>query len=96
MQWQESLSVVPTIKNLRRVAERIREEALQTHLRKLGTLSEHEQNIITAMSHAIVNKLLHTPTIRLKRASDNHHVDSMRYLFDLKEDVWGTEQTPEH
>jgi glutamyl-tRNA reductase len=84
MQWQASLSAVATIKHLRREAERIRAEEFQAHLRKLGSLSAHQQNIITAMSHAIVNKLLHTPTVRLKHTSAKQHVDALRYLFDLQ------------
>lgn len=85
MQWQKSLSAVSMIKHWRREAEHIRAEVLQTHLRKLGPVSTREQNLITALSHAIVNKLLHTPTVRLKRTSDKQHVDAMRYLFDLEE-----------
>jgi glutamyl-tRNA reductase len=84
MQWQASLSVVATIKHLRREAERIRAEEFQAHLRKLGDLSAHQQNIITAMSHAIVNKLLHTPTVRLKQTSATQHAETLRYLFDLQ------------
>jgi glutamyl-tRNA reductase len=86
MQWQASLSAVSTIKTLRRQAERIRAEALQAHLRKLGVLSAREHNIITAMSHAIVNKLLHTPTVRLKHTADKQYVEALRYLFDLQGD----------
>ena len=84
MQWQKSLSAVSMIKQLRREAEHIRAEVLQAHLRKLGPLSAREQNLITALSHAIVNKMLHTPTVRLKRTTDERYVAAMRYLFDLE------------
>ena len=84
MQWQASLSAVATIKHLRREAERIRAAEFQAHLRKLGALSARQQRIVTAMSHAIVNKLLHTPTVRLKQTSDTQHMEALRYLFDLQ------------
>lgn len=84
VQWQKSLLAVSMIKQLRREADHIREEILQTYLRKLGPLSEREQNLITALSHAVVNKLLHTPTIRLKRTTDKRHLDAICDLFNLE------------
>jgi len=86
MRWQESLPTIPTIKSLRRHVERIRETELEAHLRKLGPLSERERNIITALSHAIVNKIMHNPTVRLKQSTDEQYLESIRYLFDLEED----------
>ncbi|MBI3949264.1 MAG: glutamyl-tRNA reductase [Acidobacteria bacterium] len=84
--WQESLHLIPTIKSWRRQIERIREAELEAHLRRLGPLSERERNIITALSHAIVNKIMHKPTVRLKESANGQYLESIRYLFDLKED----------
>jgi glutamyl-tRNA reductase len=86
MRWQEGLPVIPTIKRLRRQVERIREAELEEHLRRLGPLSDRERNIITAMSHAIVNKILHKPMVRLKQSADEQYLESIRYLFDLDGD----------
>jgi glutamyl-tRNA reductase len=84
MQWQQSLLVVPTVKSLRRKAEQIRQSELEAHLRKLNHLSEHERGVITALTHAIVNKILHEPTVRLKQSADAKYLESIRYLFDLE------------
>jgi glutamyl-tRNA reductase len=86
MKWQEGLSTIPTIRSLRRQVEQIREAELQAHLRRLGPLSDRERNIITALSHAIVNKIMHKPTVRLKQSSDAQYLESIRYLFDLEGD----------
>lgn len=86
MRWQESLSAVSTIKSLRFKAERIRQSELETHLRRLGPLSDRQRNIITALTLAIVNKILHEPTVRLKQSADKRHLESIRYLFDLDDE----------
>jgi glutamyl-tRNA reductase len=86
MRWQQSLSVVPIVKRLRHKVDQIRESELEAHLRKLDHLSDRERNIITALTHAIVNKILHEPTVRLKQSADEKYLESIRYLFDLEED----------
>ncbi|RMG55681.1 MAG: glutamyl-tRNA reductase [Acidobacteria bacterium] len=86
MRWQESLSAVSTIKSLRFKAERIRQSELEAHLRRLGPLSDRQRNIITALTLAIVNKILHEPTVRLKQSADKRHLESIRYLFDLDDE----------
>lgn len=86
MKWQEGLSTLPTIRSLRHQVEQIRETELQAHLRRLGPLSDRERNIITALSHAIVNKIMHKPTVRLKQSPDAQHLESICYLFDLEGD----------
>ncbi|MBI2567295.1 MAG: glutamyl-tRNA reductase [Candidatus Schekmanbacteria bacterium] len=84
MQWYEGLAVVPTIKELRRRAARISEDELQEHLRRLGDLTERDREIVRSLAHAITNKLLHEPTVRLRESADPGHLASVRYLFDLE------------
>jgi glutamyl-tRNA reductase len=88
--WLHSLSVVDTISDLRRQAEQVRQQELARTLRQLApTLSDREAAIVREMTTRIVNKLLHTPTLRLKdaAAAGQGHVyaEAMRYLFDLEE-----------
>jgi glutamyl-tRNA reductase len=85
--WLEERQVVPTIAALRGQAERIRRAELDKALARLGHLSERERNTIAALSHAIVNKLLHEPSIRLKQARSHGHVQAVRELFALADDV---------
>ncbi len=77
-------SVVPVIKALRDRAEEIRAAEVERVAPKLSGLSERERRAVEAMSRAIVNKLLHTPIVRLKEHAQEG--DGMRYaeaLFDL-------------
>ena len=92
MRWHEGLSAVPTVTSLRKKVEQIRLVELESHLRKLGPLGDRERNIIDALTQSIVNKILHEPTIRLKRTSDENerrdHAHALRYLFDLDKEEW--------
>jgi glutamyl-tRNA reductase len=66
MEWWATQDVVPTIRALRERAESIRTAELQRTLAKLPDLSPHEQAAISALSAAIINKLLHQPIATLK------------------------------
>lgn len=82
--WLTTLDVTPTIAGLRDQAERIRDGELQKALRRLSGLSPQERRAVEAMSVAIVNKILHAPTVTLKRhAADGRFVQVARDLFDL-------------
>lgn len=87
MAWFRSLDLVPTIVALRRHAEAICQEEVQKALRKLGALDERQQRIIWAMAQGLTNKLLHSPTVRLKeRAAEpcaHQYSEALRELFDL-------------
>ncbi len=87
-QWLSSLDVVPTITALRQLVEEIKEAEVARALSKFnGDLSEEDRNRIEAMASGIVNKILHSPTVELKRASNERggylYVESMRRLFKL-------------
>lgn len=64
--WYRERMVSPVIARLRRRAEAIRERELDKALRRLNHLPEADKERIRALSSAIVNKLLHEPTVRLK------------------------------
>lgn len=55
-----------TLKNLRELAEQIRETELERALRKMGRISEREKIMLDILTRRIVNKLLYEPTARLK------------------------------
>jgi glutamyl-tRNA reductase len=87
MSWFRALDVVPTIVELRQHAEEIRRAELEKALRRLEDLSDHERNIIQALTYGIVNKILHRPTIRLKDHANSrdgyHYTEAVRDLFGL-------------
>lgn len=87
--WMRCQDVIPTIVALRGRLERIRRAEMSKHGGKLS-LTERDRNVLEAMTQAIVNKILHTPTVRLKsQATDGAcglYLDTLKELFDLDED----------
>ncbi len=88
--WLSSLSVVGTISDLRRHADQLRQQELTRTMRQLSaSLSEHEVAAVQELTNRLMNKLLHTPMLRLKDAAaagQGHiYAEAMRFLFDLEE-----------
>ena len=85
----EQLAIVPLITDLRTHADEIRKRALATALKTLGHLSEKDQRRIEAFSEALLNKLLHEPTSRLRREAGTgggraaEYASTVRDLFGL-------------
>ncbi|MCX7832447.1 MAG: glutamyl-tRNA reductase [Actinobacteria bacterium] len=93
--WLASLDVVPTIKELNRIANEIKEYELEKALKRLNGLNEDQVEIIRALAHGIVNKMLHTPIVKVKEAAARkrgyRYVVALRYLFGLDESGKGDE-----
>lgn len=84
--WLQIQQVVPTISALRQRAEDIRQTELQKTLRRLGSLDERQQQLVQAMSVAIVNTLLHEPIASLRKAPDDAALaQAVNQLFQLPE-----------
>lgn len=83
------LSMRPVITELRDKAETIRRLELEKTLRHLPDVDAKTAEQIHYMSRAIVNKLLHEPTVRLKRSArsgrHNQYSTTVRDLFGLPE-----------
>jgi len=87
--WLRSLSVTGTISDLRQHVDLLREQELARAMQRLpGTLTEREAAAVRELTTRLVNKLLHTPTLRLKDAAaegQGHvYAEALRYLFDLE------------
>jgi glutamyl-tRNA reductase len=83
-EWHQAREVAPTIAALREKAEAIRAAELARALGRLGHLDERDRNAVAALSVAIANKLLHEPTMRLKRPEDgSDFVRAATELFGL-------------
>jgi glutamyl-tRNA reductase len=80
------LEVVPTVAAIRAKAEAIRQMELEKAFKRLD-LSEKDRQTVEALTCAIVNKMLHGPTARLKKAAvgkDGYvYVDIARELYGL-------------
>jgi glutamyl-tRNA reductase len=87
--WLRSLSVTGTISDLRQRVDLLREQELARAMQRLpDTLTEREVGAVRELTTRLVNKLLHTPTLRLKDAAaegQGHvYAEALRYLFDLE------------
>jgi len=66
LKWQSSLNSVPTIVALREKAEEIKKEELERLLNRFPDMEERQKRAVEYMASAIINKLIHPPTIALK------------------------------
>src|SRR5437867_3329136 len=69
--WQKSLDVVPILIELRERADEIRRREIERARKHLGTLTPEQEAALDAATSAIVNKLLHPPTVHLKEIARN-------------------------
>jgi glutamyl-tRNA reductase len=87
LDWRRSLDVVPLLVELRRRADEIRRTEIEKARKRLGNLTPEQEQALEAATTAIVNKLLHAPTVHLKEiASNGHaeeHMDVIRKLLGL-------------
>ncbi len=87
--WYAGLAVIPTIRDLRSRTEIMRQRETERILRKLAHLAPEDQDAIDALTRSLLNKLLHSPTVRLREAASNGRgtavLDTVRYLFELDE-----------
>lgn len=83
-QWWEVQQVVPTIRALRELAESIRMHEIQRTLARHPDLSPREQRAMDVFSQALINKILHAPTMALKDPqSGGDLVGAVQRLFQL-------------
>ena len=66
LDWRRSLDVVPLVAELRRRADEIRKAEIEKARQRLGPLTPEQESALEAATSAIVNKLLHAPTVHLK------------------------------
>ena len=83
--WHASLEVVPAITSLRARAEQIRDAELSR-----AKLNDAERRAAESVTAAVLNKLLHLPTIRMKQAAAAAdgviYADAVRHLFGLEDE----------
>jgi glutamyl-tRNA reductase len=93
--WLGSLEVVPTIAALRERADEIVGQVLQENEGRWEAMSDDDRRRVELMAGAVVSRLLHEPTLRLKETEGDRtyvYVDALRELFAL--DAPPAESTP--
>ncbi len=85
--WLSTLDAVPTIAALRERGEEVVQQVLRENEGRWESLSEADRDRVELMTRAVVNRLLHEPTTRLKRPADEDaayvHLQALRELFGL-------------
>ncbi|HVC35049.1 MAG TPA: glutamyl-tRNA reductase [Chloroflexota bacterium] len=84
--WWRARQVVPTIVAVRQQAERARQAELAEALGKLSHLSDADRATVDDLTRALVAKLLHRPTVRLREladAADDAAIRVVRSLYGL-------------
>ena len=88
-QWYESLDVVPTIVALRNKFDAIAKTEITKTMLSLKHLSDDDCQAIYRMTNGLINKILHDPTLFLKRngchGNKSIYLDTARKLFKLDE-----------
>ena len=96
--WLGSLDVVPTISALRRRGDEVVEQVLRENQSRWESLSEADYARLETMARAVVSRLLHEPTLRLKdttaESSSYRHVHALRELFGLEAALAPCDETP--
>ncbi len=84
-QWLNSLSTVPVIVSIRNKAEQIRQEEFEKFKVKFKNLSPEILNSVEYLTHSIINKIMHEPTVALKNNCEMKEtlILAARRLFGL-------------
>jgi glutamyl-tRNA reductase len=84
--WAASLDVVPTVAALRERGEAIVRQVLGENESRWVSLGEEDRARVELMARAIVSRMLHEPTLRLKAAEGDEsyaYVQVLRELFGI-------------
>ena len=82
LHWMQGREVVPTIRALRQHDETLRAAELE-RARKLLVRGEDPQKVLDALSHGLINKLMHAPTRFLNQSEGEQQADASRILQQL-------------
>ncbi len=86
LEWLSSLSVVSTIKALRGHVEQLRKQELEQLFNRLS-MDDKERKLVAKMSHRLINKILHDPTLCLKKEAAHGngaaYTSALNQLFSL-------------
>ncbi len=88
--WLQSLEIEPIVKEIRARAKEAAFAELDRAIKK-GFLNEEDRKALEKLLHNAFNRFLHDPTKKLKSIAEEPQADtiveSIKYIFDIKEDV---------
>jgi glutamyl-tRNA reductase len=95
--WLGQLETLPTVTALREHGNEIVEQVLAENSGRWESASERDVARVEAVARAVLNRLLHEPTIRLRSFSEERGHSSLqlvRELFGLDEEARGERSAP--
>ena len=84
-EWWATLDTASLVLALRKESDNIRERELLKTLRKLPGLDDESRKVLEALTHSIVNALLHNPTEYLKKNSSTDDIVIFKKLFQIED-----------
>ena len=91
--WFNSLEVAPTIKDLRDYFETIRADEVEKNKNRFSHEDQEKLDIITKR---IINKILHQPTVELKKINDqNNSAEETAVKVGVLRDIFGINNNKE-
>ncbi|MDC9720450.1 MAG: glutamyl-tRNA reductase [Gammaproteobacteria bacterium] len=85
LEHERSLDAVDTIRDYRQRMEAVRDEELERALSLLAK-GEEPQVVMQRLARGLTNKMMHAPTVQLKKASalgDDQSLELLQTMFDL-------------
>jgi glutamyl-tRNA reductase len=95
--WLGQLDALPTVAALRTHGSEIVEQVLAENSGRWESASERDLARVEAIARAVMSRLLHEPTIRLRSLSEDRghaSLELVRELFGLREDAPAEEEQP--
>ena len=87
LSWQRSVQVAPTVAALRGKAADVVDSELSRLLARMPDLDQRVRTEVASTLNRVVDKLLHTPTVRVKELADapggDAYAEALRELFGL-------------
>lgn len=84
--WYNSLEAAPTIKTLRDHFESIRAEEVEKNINKF---SENDREKLDIITKRIINKILHQPTVELKKSSEDKRTEDTAQKISVIRELFG-------
>jgi glutamyl-tRNA reductase len=96
--WVAGLAAVPVLTEMRERMDAVRAQEVEHALRRLRHLSDADRAAVEELSKSLMNKFLHSPTVKLRAAAANGRglgiVDAVRYLFGLESRTTPESESP--
>jgi glutamyl-tRNA reductase len=88
-EWYNSLEAAPTIKSLRDLFEAVRAEEVEKNINRF---SEQDREKLDVVTKRIINKLLHQPTVELKKMSEQGNNSWAAGKISIIRDLFGIDK----